>query len=69
MSVLGANLSCRSEVERLPAKETRILNLESACGAPVHMRVARPCVWINGETGWVEDQRVWGRVTSLRRCW
>ena len=29
---------------------------------------AWPCVWVNGETGWVEDQRVWGRVTSLRRC-
>ena len=69
MSVLGADLSCRCEAERLPAKETRTLNLESACGA---VRVARLCVWINGETGWVEDQRVWGTchiIETLSSAW
>ena len=50
MSVLGANLSCRCEVERLPAKETRILNLESACGAFMRACCSAVCLdqWRDG---------------------
>ena len=49
MSVLGANLSCRCEVG-LPAKETRILNLESACGAAMRACCSAVCLdrWRDG---------------------
>ena len=47
---LGANLSCRCEVKRLPAKETRILNLESACGAAMRACCSAVCLdqWRDG---------------------
>ena len=31
MSILGADLSCRCDGERVPAKESRILNLLLGC--------------------------------------